>query len=304
MTPAAPREARFELSAFGDEVADRLEAQLDALRREDVRFLEFRGVDRTGVLDLSDEALDGIRTRLAAYGIGVSSLASPVGKAPIDGDFDLERRRLRRAAVAARRLGTACIRVFSFFVSDGRHGRHRDEVLRRMSTLARDAQAGAFTLVHENESYIYGDTPERCRDLIEGVGSPALRLVFDPANFVQAGVRPYTDAWPLLAPYVVHVHVKDAVAVERDGLPPYPAPVPRDQLMDSVRLPGEGDGELRPLLRALAACSYQGFLVIEPHLERRLPDQDGPARFKAAVRSLRALLRDELHETVGRPYQT
>jgi 3-dehydroshikimate dehydratase len=292
--PAA--EARFELSAFGDEVADPLDAQLAALRLEDIRFLEFR-VERTNVLDLSAAALDAIRAQLAASGIGVSALASSVGKAPIEGDFTYECRRLRREAEAARRLGTSRIRVFSFFVSDGRYDVHRDAVLRRMSTLARDAEAGAYTLVHENESYIYGDTPERCLDLIESVGSPALRLAFDPANFVQAGVRPYTEAWPLLAPYVAHVHVKDAVAVDRAGLPPYPVPVPQDRLMDSVRLPGEGDGELRPLLRALAGRNYRGFLVVEPHLQRRLPHHDGAGRLNAAVSSLRALLREEVEET-------
>lgn len=300
VTFAPPGHDSFELSAFGDEVADGLDAQLAALRGEDVRFLEVRAVSKTSVVDLPDEALDRIRERLAEAGVGVSAIASPVGKTPIHEDFGVERRRLARAAEAARRLGTAQIRVFSFFIPDGRYDAHRDEVLRRMAVLARDAGSRELTLVHENESYVYGDTPARCRDLIEGVGSPALRLAFDPANFVQVGVRPYAEAWPLLERYVAHVHVKDAVAVDRAGLAPYPAPVPHDRLMDAVRLPGEGAGELRPLLRALAGRGYGGFLVIEPHLQRRLPDQDGPRRFGAAVASLRALLREEVAATIGR----
>jgi sugar phosphate isomerase/epimerase len=93
-----------------------------------------------------------------------------------------------------------------------------------------------------------------------------------------------------LGPYVAHVHVKDAVPVDRAGGPAYPARVAPERLMDSVRLPGEGQAELRPLLRALAAGRYQGYLVSEPHLERRLPFADGPGRFDAAMAALRAVL--------------
>jgi len=174
-------------------------------------------------------------------------------------------------------------------VPDGRHLDHRDEVLRRMSALAREASVNGVTLVHENESYIYGDTAERCRELVDGVASHALRLAFDPANFVQVGVRPCSHAWPLLADAVAHFHVKDAVTVDRTGLAPYPARVPEDRLMDSVRVPGQGDGELKALLQELDRLGYRGFLTIEPHLAWRMPEHTGAERFAVAVGALRSL---------------
>ena len=46
---------------------------------------------------------------------------------------------------------------------------------------------------------------------------------WDAANFVQVGTTtPTTTAWPLLRDYVAHVHIKDAVAIDRTGLVPYP----------------------------------------------------------------------------------
>jgi sugar phosphate isomerase/epimerase len=281
---------RFRISAFGDEIASDLEAQIDALGRHDVRFLELRAAWGMNVLDLSDADLARARERLAARGIGISAIASPVGKAPIDGDFDAERGRLRRALAAARGLDSALVRIFSFFVPGGRYGRHRDEVVRRLAAFARQAERAQVTLALENESYVYGDTAERSLDLIEAVGSAALRVTFDPANFAQVGVRPHAEAWPLLRPYVIHVHIKDAVAVDRRGLPPYPARIPEERLMDSVRLPGEGRGEVRALLRALVANGYGGFLTLEPHLTRRLPEQDGEGRLRAAAVALRTLV--------------
>lgn len=281
---------RFRLSVFGDEITSDLDAQVMAVRQQGLRFLELRSAWGTNVLDLSDADLGRVQDRLAAEGIGISAIASPVGKVPIDADFDSEHRRCRRALETAGRLGASLVRIFSFFVPDGGYHRYRTDVVRRLAAFASDAERAHVTLVLENESYVYGDTAERCLDLIETVGSEALRIAFDPANFVQVGIRPYPETWSLLKPYVVHVHVKDAVAVDRTGLPPYPQRISGERLLESVRLPGEGDGELRSILRDLVREQYRGFLTLEPHLERRLPDLDGSGRLHASLAALRTLV--------------
>jgi 3-dehydroshikimate dehydratase len=279
---------RWPLSAFGDEVAADLAEQLDALRVERIGYVELRSAWGVNVVDLGPDRLEAAARELRRAGIGVSAIASPVGKAPVDGDFGAELGRLHAALDAAEQLDASLVRVFSFYVPDGRYAEHRDEVLRRMGGLAAEAEARGVTLVHENESYIYGDTPERCRDLVDSVGSPALRIAFDPANFVQCGVRPMAEAWPVLRDDVVHVHVKDAVPVDREA--PYPARVPEGSLMASVRPAGEGDGELRGLLRELDRDGYRGFLTLEPHLHFLLSDEDGAGRLRIAAGALRGLL--------------
>ena len=289
----------WAISAFGDEIASELEPQLEVLAQHGMRHVEVRAAWGTNVCDLAAHELDRAAGLLRESGIRVSAIASPVGKSPVQGDFEEENARFRAALRAADCLGTPLIRVFSFYVPGGDYANHRDEVLRRMSALAREAAVNGVTLVHENESYIYGDTAEHCRDLMEGVASPALRLAFDPANFVQVGVRPHADAWPLLADAVAHFHVKDAVAVDRDGFDPYPAEVSDDRLMDSVRRPGEGDGELLPLLHELHRRDYRGFLTIEPHLAWRMPGVTGAHRFAVALEALQALL-SQLPEDDGR----
>lgn len=280
---------RWPLSAFADEVAPDLDEQLAALRDEEIGHVELRSAWGVNVVDLGPERLDQAARALREAGIGVSAIGSPVGKAPVDGDLDAELGRLRASLDAADRLGTSLVRVFSFYIPDGRYAEHRDEVLRRMAALTALAAERGATLVHENESNIYGDTADRCLDLVESVGSPALRVAFDPANFVQCDVRPMKDAWPLLRDHVAHVHIKDAVAVDRGGAP-YPAEAAPGALMDSVRPPGQGDGDVPALLRALDATGYRGFLTLEPHLQFRLPDLDGAQRLHVAASALRGLV--------------
>jgi sugar phosphate isomerase/epimerase len=281
---------RWPLSAFADEIAPNLEDQIATLKEHGVGALELRSAWGVNVVELAPERLDLAARLLGSAGIAVSAIGSPVGKAPIEGDFETELARLRAAIGAAKRLGARRIRVFSFFIPERRYADFRDEVLRRMSTFIREAVAQDMILVHENESYIYGDDAVRCRDLVEAVGSPALEIAFDPANFIQVGVRPFDDAWPLLREHVGHFHVKDAVSVDRSGFAPYPSHVPEERLMASVRPAGEGKGQLPELLRALRNEDYKGYLVIEPHLQFRLPDLDGAGRFAVALTALRTLL--------------
>ena len=289
---------RWRISAFGDEIAPGLEEQIAVLHEKGVAGLELRSAWGVNVVELGFERLELAARLLREAGIEVSAVGSPIGKVDIESDFDTELSRFRAALEAAKRLQTVKIRVFSFFIPDGRHREYRDEVLRRMSALARQAAAEDVTLVHENESYIYGDDPEHCRDLVESVGSPALQIAFDPANFVQVGVRPFDEAWPILAKHVGHFHVKDAVAVDRDAGAPYPVHAPEPNLMASVRPAGEGEGQLPELLRALEQEGYRGYLVIEPHLQFRLQQMDGAERFAVA----RAALQRVLDGTVAKPH--
>ena len=127
---------------------------------------------------------------------------------------------MRRVADIAAGLGTTIVRVFSFFMPAGEPAeRYRSQVIDRMGALARIAEERGLVLAHENEKEIYGDVPDRCADLITAVGSPALRATFDPANFVQCGVRPYSGAYAVLRPYLVYLQVKDARAATGEVVP-------------------------------------------------------------------------------------
>jgi sugar phosphate isomerase/epimerase len=265
----------FRLSAFGDEIADDLETQLDVLAGERIAWLELRGAWGKNVLDLSDEELAQARTLLDARGFGVSAIGSPIGKSALTESRAFEESRLEQALHAADVLGTPLIRVFSFFMPPDGAASARDEVRERVGRLAARAAQRAVTLLLENEKGVYGDTAARCHDLLTTIASPALRQAFDPANFVQVGVHPMQEAWPLLAAYTTHIHIKDAHF--SDG---------------AVRPAGEGDGAVPELLETLARSGYQGYLTLEPHLQFAGPagGYSGPAGMRVAAGALRSML--------------
>jgi sugar phosphate isomerase/epimerase len=240
----------WTLSGFADEISPDLDVQCRVLTDLGIRYIEFRSAWKVNVLDLDDAQLETVRSTLETAGIGVSSVGSPIGKIGVLDDFDAHLARMRRAVHVAEVLQAPYIRIFSFFIPDGDDPAvHRDEVLRRMTALTEVASGHDVVLLHENEKAIYGDIPQRCLDIVESVGSPVLRLAWDPANFVQVGVKPYSDGYAALRPYTDYLQVKDALAADGTVVPA-----------------GEGDGEVEQTVRALVADGYDGFCSMEPHL--------------------------------------
>jgi len=266
------------LSGFADEISPDPQVQLATLAAESISHLELRSAWSVNVADLSTEQVAAFRAALDDAGVRVSAIGSPVGKIPVAAPLAPELERMRRVAGVASELGTTIVRVFSFFVPAGEPlERHRDRVIDRMGALTQVAEERGLVLAHENEKEIYGDTPGRCADLIAAVDSPALRATFDPANFVQCGVRPFSDAYGLLRPYLVYLQVKDALAATGQVVPA-----------------GQGDGQLRETLGALRDSGFAGFMSLEPHLARagRYGGFSGPDGFRRASQALKLLLNE------------
>jgi len=264
------------LSGFADEISPDPAGQLAVLAAEGISHLELRSAWSTNVADLGDAELGRLRRALDDAGVAVSAIGSPIGKIPVEAPLAPELERMRRIADVADLFGTRVVRAFSFFLQKGEEPqRHRDRVIDRMRALASVAHERGLVLAHENEKEIYGDRPERCADLISAVGSPALRATFDAANFVQCGVRPHDEAYPLIRPYLVYLQVKDALAATGEVVPA-----------------GQGDGQVRETLAALRDSGFEGFVSLEPHLalSQRYGGFSGPEGFAVAARALKSLL--------------
>lgn len=269
----------WTLTGFADEASPDFAEQMALLNSLGVRHLEFRSAWRTNILDLDEQQLADAEAMLAAAGVTVSSIGSPIGKIKISRDIEPHLDRVRHAARLANRFGARYVRVFSFFIDqDDDPDRHRDEVIRRMVAIARIAEEHDVVALHENEKHIFGDIPRRCADIVESVGSGHLRLIMDPANFVQCDVHPFTDAYASMRPHLEYMHVKDA------------------EFGADVVLPaGEGQGQVREVVRALVADGFDGFFSLEPHLGQfdAFGGMCGPELWTVAHTAFTGLLAEE-----------
>jgi sugar phosphate isomerase/epimerase len=269
----------WTLSGFVDEISPDFTEQCRVASELGLTYVELRSAWGINILDLDDAQLAVMKDTLATHGLRVSSIGSPIGKIFIDEPFPPHLDRMRHAAQVAQDFGAPYLRIFSFFLRPGADpAAHRDEVIERMRALARIAEDADLILLHENEKQIYGDVPRRCLDIVRSVGSPHLRLAWDPANFVQVGVKPYTDGYAVLRRHIEYVQIKDALA--GDG---------------TVVTAGNGDGEVVQTIRALSHDGFDGFFSLEPHLSEGFTTGgfSGPELFQQAWRDFTDLLKSE-----------
>ena len=262
----------FVLSAFGDEIDDDIDTQLDVLGELDIRYLEMRTAWGKKAADLNDREIERLAMACRRRSIRVSCIGSRIGKSPITEPFEATLAELARILDLAERLDTKLVRIFSFRPPAGREAEHVDESLSRLKALAEVAAARGLVLVMENETGMVGDIPERCRTLLQGVDSPSLRFVWDIGNFPHCGVDRAVDrGWPLLGRYVAHVQVKDTRLADR-----------------AMTVAGAGDGQALRLLGKLRDAGYRGFLALEPHLG----GSNVAEGMQRAARALRRLMGD------------
>jgi sugar phosphate isomerase/epimerase len=275
MTDPTTAAVRWDLSGFGDEIDADPRVQCAVMRALGASHIEVRSAWGTNIVDLSEEQLAELASVLDEAGLKVSAIASPIGKVDVALPVEHEVERLGRALRAAEVLGAPYIRIFSFYYEGKSPEEVRDAVIERMTALVRRAEGTGVTLVHENEKDIFGDIPERVSDIVESVGSPSLRLAWDPANFVQVGVKPFTEGYELLRPHVAYLQVKDALFADGRVVPA-----------------GEGDGEVLATVEALRDSGYTGFASLEPHLADAfaLGGFSGPYAFGVAARAFAKVL--------------
>ncbi len=287
------------ISGFADEIAEDVDTQFRVLNKLDIRYFEPRGIDGKNIAELSDGEVAALKEKMERCGIKASSIGSPIGKIRLDEDFQAHFEKFQRVVDIAERLDAGYIRMFSFYpperpdsaAGEGDGAAHewtageREEVICRLRRMTAYAGERDVVLLHENEKGIYGDTAERCADLMRELGCRHFQAVFDPANFVQCG-QDTKEAYEALRNFIAYVHVKDAR--EEDG---------------NVVPAGAGDGNVGHILKGLLDSGYEGYLSLEPHLGsfsglaglelddkmQNLP-QGGEGTFTLAYRALEAIL--------------
>lgn len=279
----------YNISGFADEISPTTDVQFEVLNKLGIKYFEPRGIDGKNISDLTDDEAHALRAKMDKAGISVSSIGSPIGKIQITDDFAPHMEKLAQTIRMAKILGSRYIRMFSFYIPDGRYEEYRGEVMDRMKKMTELAEKEGVMLLHENEKGIYGDIPERCKDILESVDSPSLRAVFDMANFVQCGAETYPHAFNMLKPYIEYMHIKDAVSESGRVVPS-----------------GMGDGHIREIVSELKKNGYSGFYSLEPHLGsfegladlelddamEKLP-KGGEGTFTLALRSFMKILEEE-----------
>ena len=268
----------IRLSAFADEADASFDGQLSALKRNEIEYIEVRGLDGTNVSDISEEKAIEYAAKLAEAGIKVWSIGSPIGKIKISDDTDAHLKKLRHVCRLANIFGTDKIRMFSFYEAY----RESEKVFSLLTEMVEIANEYGVKLCHENEKKIYGDTLERVLEISERV--PGLGLIYDPANFIEVGEDP-EKTLAALHGMSEYFHIKDVIA-ETGQL--VPAGYGNGRIGELVEWIGESDKVLtiEPHLKV-----FKGYAEIDDsEMKNKFNYASNNEAFDAAVSALKAVI--------------
>lgn len=237
----------IKLYGFADEANPMIDEQIKTMKRNGLSGLEIRIVDNVWISGVSLDKAREVRAKLDDAGLETWSIGSSIGKIDIEkDDFAAHLENLKHMIEIAHILDAENLRAFSFFIpKDKNPDDYKDEVIDRMGKMLDIIRGSGVAFCHENEKGIYGDTADRCLEILNTF--PEIEGIFDTANFVQCK-EDTARAWNLLKNRIKYLHIKDARMSDGAVVPP-----------------GSGDGNYDIILPEYLAMGGTCF-TMEPHL--------------------------------------
>jgi sugar phosphate isomerase/epimerase len=268
----------FKISVISDEISQDF-SRIIAVAQDFpiLQGIEPRSVWDKGVAALTDEDCRTIKQMADDAGLAIVAVASPFFKCDL-GDaaqYAQHLDYLRRFAAIAHMWDTLIVRGFTFWKT-GPAAAVWEQLLDAFAEPLKICEQEDIYLGIENEASTHIATAAEAAQLYADLNHPRLRAIWDPANEVYAahGERPFPDAWEKMKPWVIHVHLKDAV---KDATLP-----------DGARCVPVGDGgyiDFPGQFAALKAMGYNGACSLETHwrpskeLDTNLLNRPGGAAF-------------------------
>jgi sugar phosphate isomerase/epimerase len=269
----------MNIGVVTDELSDDHETALELAADQGITGVELRGVGGSRVPRIGPFWEQRLPELLRRFGLRVVAISPGIFKIPllqpVPEGFqvlrwqDLEESARERGDAArladhrtdllaeslalAKRLGCPKVIIFGIVRSPGEQT--MPPLIRTLlEETAREAERAGITVCLENEHICWADGGRETARLIREIGSPALKINWDPGNAFSAGETPFPDGYEAVRGLVGHVHVKDARRV---------GPHTTEWAID-------GEIDWAGQLHALRTDGYDGDLVIETHVRPKV----------------------------------
>lgn len=270
----------MRLSVITDEISQDLRHALGVMREYGITDAELRNVYNKYIVDADEELLARVEADLKEAGMRVCCIDTPFFKCDLDGgnagaqsgpthgansrDLDDQMTLLQHSIDLCKRFDTSYIRIFSFWKKGPMTPDVEDKIADALVRPCEIAARAGVTLLLENEHACYLGTGSETARVIERVGSPALKMVWDPGNAFMSGERPFPSGWEAALPHVGHVHIKDARADEVGKL--------------EWTVVGGGDIDYAGQFQAFKEAGYAGVVALETHWKGPNGDKEAGSR--------------------------
>ncbi len=209
-----------------------------------------RSVSGKGQFEWTLDEVKSFAKEIHSHGLQVAAISAPLFKCDIHDDQTINQHieGFRRCAEFCGILDCSIIRGFDFW----KCGASISERAKKYRPILALCKAYCVTCAMEYDPSVHASTPSELREIIDAIGSPYVRAVFDPGNgvFSRPEVKPIPDDYVMMKPVLCHIHIKDAALV--------------GEHVNAVCV-GTGWVDYPTLLNQIIEDQYQGHLVLETH---------------------------------------
>jgi L-ribulose-5-phosphate 3-epimerase len=248
----------FKKAVITDEISQDFRTAVGLALEYSLEGVEIRSVAEKGPHELEAPDIRAMKAVLGDAGLSVCAISAPFFKCGIDEPAAEQLDILRRCADLAHALGATLVRGFTFW----RKGDFEAELPRIVSRFTEPCEIlerESLTLALEFDENINACNARRLARVIEAVGSPRVKALWDPANDLEdpEGEEPFPAGYEIIKPHMVHVHLKDGKRMP-------------DGSVSAVAL-GTGDMDYPAVFRRLMRDRYEGWVVLETHYRPARP---------------------------------
>ena len=207
--------------------------------------------------DLTDAQAAEVRAQVEAVGLVVSGLTTYYRLGAADPAMAaVELSGLRRGLELAQLLGAPLVRCSGPIADWNQPYEQSREAFRRQAEEVTESAAAAGTAVAvEQHGGTHFSSAGQIVDMLRGLESPWLGLVFDPGNCIREGFERVAVQLDMLGPFIRCVHVKNMMTLAAEG--------PSEYMPYETRRLDQGLWDWAEIVRRLSTMGYAGYLTLE-----------------------------------------
>lgn len=244
----------FKKGVITDEISQDFQVAAELAMKYNLDALEIRSVWEKGPHELNEEDIDKIDKIARNSGLIIPAISSPFFKCDIDNADEIKTHMniLEKSINLAQKVGAKYIRGFTFW-SKGGFEENLDKIVSKFEEPLKILEREDMTLVLEFDPSVFATNAAKLAKVICGIGSVRVKGLWDPGNDIYEpdGEVPYPDGYEIIKPYMVHMHLKDAVKLPDGKVAGVPI--------------GEGQVDYRGHFRRLIEDGYDGYIMLETH---------------------------------------
>jgi sugar phosphate isomerase/epimerase len=260
----------MRLSGFTDEASDNLEGQIKATKALGWDYLSARTFNGQNIHDVAEHDFEIICEQFETNDIKVAEFGTLIGSwgKTISSDWAITLKEIERCIPRMQKLSVKYARIMSYAQNPWGEAQYDQERFKRLREITQRFEDAGLVALHENCMNWGGFSAEHSLKLLDEV--PNLKLIFDTGNpiFQRDRSKPEPQPWQDSIEFyntvkhaVAHVHIKDAHMPLAATEPVY-------------TFPGDGDANLKAILKDLIKSDYDGFIAIEPHVGKVFHDPE------------------------------